>query len=109
MVRTKREVQVPVKQEPQKEPSSHLTLTRGMWLFAFILAAFAVAQNSTIQSSTSVAFDAGVPTNAPVAGDYNGAWRPQIHFSPPKDFINDPNGCFVDANGTWHLYYQCKL
>jgi beta-fructofuranosidase len=20
--------------------------------------------------------------------------------------MNDPNGCFVDANGTWHLYYQ---
>ncbi|EKG18834.1 Glycoside hydrolase family 32 [Macrophomina phaseolina MS6] len=20
--------------------------------------------------------------------------------------MNDPNGCFLDANGTWHLYYQ---
>jgi beta-fructofuranosidase len=20
--------------------------------------------------------------------------------------MNDPNGMFVDANGTWHLYYQ---
>ncbi|KAL1670828.1 glycoside hydrolase family 32 protein [Schizophyllum commune] len=45
-------------------------------------------------------------TNEPVAGDYSGALRPQIHFSPPTDFMNDPNGCFVDANGTWHLYYQ---
>lgn len=21
---------------------------------------------------------------------------------------NDPNGMFLDANGTYHLYYQCK-
>lgn len=53
-------------------------------------------------------FDEGVPTNTPVPGDYTGALRPQIHFSPPADFMNDPNGCFRDANGTWHLYYQCE-
>lgn len=22
--------------------------------------------------------------------------------------MNDPNGMFVDDNGTWHLYYQCE-
>lgn len=22
--------------------------------------------------------------------------------------MNDPNGMFVDSNGTWHLYYQCE-
>ena len=21
---------------------------------------------------------------------------------------NDPNGMFVDSNGTYHLYYQCE-
>jgi beta-fructofuranosidase len=42
-----------------------------------------------------------------VEGNYNGALRPQIHFSPPKGFMNDPNGMFVDENGTYHLYYQC--
>lgn len=47
-----------------------------------------------------------VPTGVPVAGNYSGALRPQIHFSPPQFFMNDPNGMFVDANGTWHLYYQ---
>jgi beta-fructofuranosidase len=40
---------------------------------------------------------------------YDGPLRPQIHFSPPQKFMNDPNGCFLDANGTWHLYYQCEL
>lgn len=42
-------------------------------------------------------------------GTYTGDLRPQIHFSPPKGFMNDPNGCFVDADGTWHLYYQCMI
>lgn len=44
----------------------------------------------------------------PIAGNYTGLWRPQMHFSPPKGFMNDPNGMHRDASGTWHLYYQCK-
>lgn len=47
-----------------------------------------------------------VPTGTPVPGNYTGGLRPQIHFSPPQHFMNDPNGMFLDANGTWHLYYQ---
>ncbi|MCJ1352849.1 MAG: hypothetical protein MMC33_002833 [Icmadophila ericetorum] len=47
-----------------------------------------------------------VPTGTPVAGDYSGPLRPQIHFSPPQFFMNDPNGMFLDAEGTYHLYYQ---
>lgn len=47
-----------------------------------------------------------VPTGTPIPGNYTGAFRPQIHFSPPQHFLNDPNGMFLDANGTWHLYYQ---
>jgi sucrose-6-phosphate hydrolase SacC (GH32 family) len=42
------------------------------------------------------------------AANYTGSLRPQIHYSPPQGFMNDPNGMFVDANGTWHLYYQCR-
>ncbi|PHH83550.1 hypothetical protein CDD82_7111 [Ophiocordyceps australis] len=41
-----------------------------------------------------------------IADDYDGPYRPQLHFSPPYGFMNDPNGLFRDANGTWHLYYQ---
>lgn len=26
-----------------------------------------------------------------------------------QHFMNDPNGMFLDANGTYHLYYQCKV
>ncbi|KAM0548827.1 hypothetical protein ACHAPJ_009683 [Fusarium lateritium] len=54
------------------------------------------------QHSTSIA----VPTGTPIVGDYDGTYRPQIHFSPPKHFMNDPNGMFRDADGIWHLYYQ---
>jgi fructan beta-fructosidase len=31
--------------------------------------------------------------------------RPQLHFTPPKMWMNDPNGMFY-ANGIYHLYYQ---
>ncbi|KXJ96201.1 glycosyl hydrolase [Microdochium bolleyi] len=62
------------------------------------------ATGATQDVSTYV--NAAVPTGVPVAGNYTGDLRPQIHFSPPKFFMNDPNGMFVDANGTWHVYYQ---
>ncbi|KAI9817784.1 MAG: hypothetical protein M1827_000903 [Pycnora praestabilis] len=51
-------------------------------------------------------FDAGVPRGVPIAGDYTGPLRPQIHYSPPQHFMNDPNGLHLDAEGTYHLYYQ---
>jgi len=35
----------------------------------------------------------------------NEQYRPQIHFTPAKNWINDPNG-MVYADGTWHLFYQ---
>lgn len=39
------------------------------------------------------------------SSDYTEKMRPQIHFTPAKNWINDPNG-MVYANGVWHLYYQ---
>ncbi|KAL8801452.1 MAG: hypothetical protein Q9223_001771 [Gallowayella weberi] len=58
------------------------------------------------QSSTSSYVEPSVPTGRPVPGDYSGALRPQIHYSPPKGFMNDPNGMFLDPDGVYHLYYQ---
>ncbi|KAK1726532.1 hypothetical protein CaCOL14_012232 [Colletotrichum acutatum] len=60
----------------------------------------------TLGQSTSSSQPVHVPTGTPIVGDYNGAYRPQVHFSPPQHFMNDPNGMFRDANGVWHLYYQ---
>lgn len=70
------------------------------WLLA-ALALTGIASPALAQTTT-----ASVPRGTPISGNYSGALRPQVHFSPPRNFMNDPNGMFVDANGTWHLYYQ---
>ena len=83
--------------------SSRMTLTSLFSISALlilpILSAFATGSGRRSAS--------GVPQDEPIPGNYSGPLRPQIHFSPPIDFMNDPNGCFLDADGTWHLYYQC--
>ena len=34
-------------------------------------------------------------------------YRPQLHFSPEMNFMNDPNGLVYDpSNGTWHMFFQ---
>jgi len=60
------------------------------------------------------------PPDTPSSGDNGGAsggsgtpastayfeqYRPQIHYTPAKNWVNDPNG-MVYVDGTWHLYYQ---
>jgi len=79
-----------------------------LWKLCFVALAAAQSTTNSSTSTTTSIFNQDVPTGTPVPGDYAGALRPQVHFSPPKGFMNDPNGCFVDANGTWHLYYQCR-
>jgi fructan beta-fructosidase len=41
----------------------------------------------------------------PVAERFRERYRPQIHFSPPAQWMNDPNG-MVFVDGTYHLFYQ---
>jgi fructan beta-fructosidase len=38
-------------------------------------------------------------------GSYREQYRPQIHFSPPAHWMNDPNG-LVYYKGVYHLFYQ---
>lgn len=38
---------------------------------------------------------------------YSEQYRNQIHYSPDKNWMNDPNGLFYDdKTGIYHLYYQ---
>ena len=41
----------------------------------------------------------------PVSAGYDELYRPQIHYTPAKNWVNDPNG-MVYVDGTWHLFYQ---
>ncbi|KAI9779025.1 MAG: hypothetical protein M1816_003773 [Peltula sp. TS41687] len=68
---------------------------------AALLGAVAVAM-----AQTDFPNEAAVPRGQPIPGNYTGALRPQIHYSPPQGFMNDPNGMFLDPTGVWHLYYQ---
>lgn len=40
-----------------------------------------------------------------ISTDYRELWRPQIHFTPRQNWINDPNG-LIYVDGVWHMYYQ---
>ena len=60
-----------------------------MLLFLSVVAAGAFAIVVQAQSSETKALyvQPSVPTGIPVAGNYTGALRPQIHYSPPQFFM----------------------
>lgn len=37
--------------------------------------------------------------------NYSETYRPQFHYSPEKNWMNDPNG-MVYFEGEYHLFYQ---
>lgn len=71
------------------------------------LAGLAACQSSPTTTATSSAPGTGPSGAAPAdsGASYHEAHRPQFHFSPPRNWMNDPNG-LVYENGTYHLYFQ---
>lgn len=49
--------------------------------------------------------DEGQSNDAKINVQYNQKFRPQFHFSPPANWMNDPNG-MVYYEGEYHLFYQ---
>jgi len=42
---------------------------------------------------------------SPISENYNEKHRPQLHFTPDANWMNDPNGMFY-YQGKYHLFYQ---
>ena len=80
-------------------------------LTAFCLLAAASTLTSMPAAASGQAQQASVAPNAPAApappkADQAGErWRPQSHYTPQKNWMNDPNG-LVYYDGEYHMFYQ---
>ena len=54
---------------------------------------------------TPTPVDPVTPPVTPTQNNYTEQYRPQSHFTPAKNWMNDPNG-MVYVDGTYHLFYQ---
>ena len=80
-------------------------------LTAFCLLAAASTLTSMPAAASGQARPTSAAPNAPAApappkADQSGErWRPQSHYTPQKNWMNDPNG-LVYYDGEYHMFYQ---
>ncbi len=67
------------------------------WAASASIAALA----ASLMGATPAAAEDAPPAPDPATEQY----RPYLHFSPERNWMNDPNG-MVYENGTWHLFFQ---
>ena len=70
-------------------------MVAGIWLFSY--ATISLVQNATVDT---------VPMGVPIIADYTVNLRPQVLFSEPHIFMNDPKGLFRDDEGLWYLHHR---
>jgi fructan beta-fructosidase len=73
---------------------------------ALALAALAACQSAPSHpEATAQSPAAAAPSPSAKPALYHEPYRPQFHFSPKENWMNDPNG-LVYENGTYHLFFQ---
>src|SRR6478736_4786296 len=62
-------------------------------------------KRNTMKYLLAIAASAITSLSIAQSSSYKENYRPQFHFSPEKNWINDPNG-LVYHDGVYHLFYQ---
>ena len=66
---------------------------------------------SITATAAAAALSAGMLGAVPALAEESGPdpateqYRPYLHYSPERNWMNDPNGLVYD-DGTWHMFYQ---
>ena len=69
------------------------------------LASMPAAATGQVRPTTRLAPSSPLAPAVPNAGQAGEQWRPQTHYTPQKNWMNDPNG-LVYYDGEYHMFYQ---
>lgn len=64
-----------------------------------------VGRTVTVRTEPETAWNVEFADEAPDLGLYRERYRPSLHYTAKRGWVNDPNGLFY-ANGVYHMFYQ---